>query len=248
MTKYHISPTTGRPNQCTASVRTCPVGGAGDHFNSKEEAKKAIEERAKATHETLPTLKKTPQGAPAPKGAPADERLKLFLKMTDGMSSEEVDSLISSSQELSRRWARGAKSFAHLKDVVFSSEKFTKDLRYTSGVVAESENPGCRGCEDPYDDYCRCRTYTGRIIINRKELVDGYYDDITHRRWGAPDTPEDEAAKEIITNVFRKHGLFDSESYEVQAYGGYYGEELDDITTTADVESAMDELASYKSF
>lgn len=41
--KYHISPETGRPNQCRASVRVCPVGG--DHFDTKEDAREAYEKQ-----------------------------------------------------------------------------------------------------------------------------------------------------------------------------------------------------------
>lgn len=42
---YHISPTTGRPNQCTASKRACPYGGASDHYPSKEAARKGFEKK-----------------------------------------------------------------------------------------------------------------------------------------------------------------------------------------------------------
>lgn len=55
MSKYHISPSTGRPNLCHASVRTCPVGGAEDHYASKEEARAGFEEKMK--QETLPPAK-----------------------------------------------------------------------------------------------------------------------------------------------------------------------------------------------
>lgn len=39
--RYHISPDTGRPNRCTATKRACPV--AGEHYDSKEEARQAYE-------------------------------------------------------------------------------------------------------------------------------------------------------------------------------------------------------------
>ena len=41
--KYHISPTTGNPNRCYADKRPCPLGGADEHYPSKEEAKAAFE-------------------------------------------------------------------------------------------------------------------------------------------------------------------------------------------------------------
>lgn len=57
--KYHISPTTGNPNICRAHKRPCPVGGEGDHFASKEEARKAFEKKQaapKAMKKGLPPL------------------------------------------------------------------------------------------------------------------------------------------------------------------------------------------------
>lgn len=44
--KYHINPETGRPNQCTATVRGCKYAVNGEmpeHYNSKEEAREAYE-------------------------------------------------------------------------------------------------------------------------------------------------------------------------------------------------------------
>jgi hypothetical protein len=41
--KYHISPTTGNPNRCYANTKPCPIGGEGEHYSSKEEAREAFE-------------------------------------------------------------------------------------------------------------------------------------------------------------------------------------------------------------
>ena len=44
--KFHINPETGRPNQCTATVRGCKYavdGEVPEHYDSKEEAQKASE-------------------------------------------------------------------------------------------------------------------------------------------------------------------------------------------------------------
>lgn len=43
MSKYHISPTTGRPNICRASVRACPISSADGHYDSADEARAAYE-------------------------------------------------------------------------------------------------------------------------------------------------------------------------------------------------------------
>lgn len=46
--KYHINPETGRPNQCTATVRGCAYAQGDlipEHYDSKEEAQLAYEKR-----------------------------------------------------------------------------------------------------------------------------------------------------------------------------------------------------------
>jgi len=42
---YHINPTTGRPNQCTATKRACPYGGSADHYPSKDAARAGYEKK-----------------------------------------------------------------------------------------------------------------------------------------------------------------------------------------------------------
>jgi hypothetical protein len=43
--RYHISPTTGRPNQCSAKLRACPFGGEADHYTTKDAARSAYEKK-----------------------------------------------------------------------------------------------------------------------------------------------------------------------------------------------------------
>lgn len=40
---YHITPS-GEPGLCTATLKSCPYGGAGDHYTSKEAARAAFED------------------------------------------------------------------------------------------------------------------------------------------------------------------------------------------------------------
>lgn len=48
MTKYHISPESGRPNICRAEKQDCPVGGS--HFENKADAKAYAETQLKEEH------------------------------------------------------------------------------------------------------------------------------------------------------------------------------------------------------
>lgn len=63
MAKYHISPTTGRPNLCTANKRPCPVGGADDHYPTKEAARQGYENNMHAQTLAVAVSKKVPGGA-----------------------------------------------------------------------------------------------------------------------------------------------------------------------------------------
>lgn len=56
MAKYHISPSTGRPNLCQATKKACPLGGEDDHYSSKDEARAAYEQ--KQGSQVTPAVKK----------------------------------------------------------------------------------------------------------------------------------------------------------------------------------------------
>ena len=59
--KYHINPETGRPNQCTATVRGCKYAVDGEmpeHYDSKEDARKAYEKIAAQEYGEVKSLSK----------------------------------------------------------------------------------------------------------------------------------------------------------------------------------------------
>ena len=63
MAKYHISPTTGRPNLCTATKRGCPLGATeAEHYESKDAARAAYE--ASMAAETFKKPSKEEQATP----------------------------------------------------------------------------------------------------------------------------------------------------------------------------------------
>lgn len=46
MARYHISPETGRPNLCRASIQQCPINkGEDEHYDTKEEARAAAKNK-----------------------------------------------------------------------------------------------------------------------------------------------------------------------------------------------------------
>lgn len=71
MTKYHISPETGRPNICRAEIKDCPLtddkGNPSPHYDSKEEARAGYEESMK--EKVLPTLNRSDDTIPMRKAS-----------------------------------------------------------------------------------------------------------------------------------------------------------------------------------
>lgn len=53
---WHISPKTGSPTLCRARKTACPLGGAEDHFPSKEAAQDGFSERMAKVHGATATL------------------------------------------------------------------------------------------------------------------------------------------------------------------------------------------------
>lgn len=59
---YHISPTTGRANKCSAQTGNCPFGGEQDHYATKEQAREAYEKDMSAN--TFAPVRKNPESSP----------------------------------------------------------------------------------------------------------------------------------------------------------------------------------------
>jgi len=45
MKRYHVNPKTGNPNICQAKIGFCPFGADEPHYLSKDEARKATENK-----------------------------------------------------------------------------------------------------------------------------------------------------------------------------------------------------------
>lgn len=88
--KYHISPETGRPNQCTATVRGCKYAVDGEipeHYDSKEDARKGYEKTmaAEKTGQTTSVSKKSA------KSVEADERPSHFSVKVEGFPDFDAE-------------------------------------------------------------------------------------------------------------------------------------------------------------
>lgn len=58
--KYHVNPKTGRPGVCRA-VHNCRFGDEKNHYDSKDSAQKAIEEKLKELNVAPPITRKPPE-------------------------------------------------------------------------------------------------------------------------------------------------------------------------------------------
>lgn len=86
--KYHINPATGRPNQCTATVRDCKYttnGETPEHYDTKEEARTAAEKTLSKEYGSTSTLKRNPSSIKLTNSA---ER-KILLGLTDEPKSNK---------------------------------------------------------------------------------------------------------------------------------------------------------------
>jgi len=95
--KYHINPTTGNPNQCTATVRGCAYAKDDmipEHYDTKDDAKKAYEKQMDKEYAKAPRLKKQVKTKSTP-----EKRTKLAYPKPDVSSSKPLKK----SREIRRR-------------------------------------------------------------------------------------------------------------------------------------------------
>lgn len=92
--KFHIN-AKGEPRSCTASVRACRYGSE-DHFDSKETAVKAAEERLATEHGSIPT---------AQSKAPTEASVKEVEAPAE--ASEPVDPALDVTRRFGRKVAEG---------------------------------------------------------------------------------------------------------------------------------------------
>lgn len=109
MTKYHISPKTGAPGVCKASTKPCPIGGADEHYSSKQEAQRAYE----AQQHAVPSPASKETDADRSFQALSHEDIKTYL--SDEANEEEADEFL---------------------DKVYEGQTFSEDLEALGNKVS----------------------------------------------------------------------------------------------------------------
>jgi hypothetical protein len=85
--KFHIT-VKGEPRPCTATVRACRYGSE-DHFDSKETAVRASEERLASEHGSLPIAKNKSTAESAPVDPAEDVARRFGRKVAEGMTFKD---------------------------------------------------------------------------------------------------------------------------------------------------------------
>lgn len=114
-----------------------------------------------------------------------------------------------------------------------TAAQLESDITESLREYADSENPGCGGCDGSGMDYCRCRVYTGQISVTPTQMAADFYNRYANERsykHYSRFTDDEKQLVAEITEIFDKHGISDTSGYEVESSRDYYGEELDRIS------------------
>lgn len=113
------------------------------------------------------------------------------------------------------------------------------NFQYLLQYDIEERNPGCEGCSGDRSDYCRCSVIDD-VEINEKKLdhlpIAEYFID-----WVGEKNKTDSTNVCLLycmDRIFRHANLM-QESFEWVSENGYYGQELQGIYLTEDLERAM---------
>lgn len=224
MVNYHISPKTGRSNICRAQDGACPLkssdGEKLPHFANKLDAKAHIEKTAREGNELLTSVSKPARKVPSYESWIGKQR-KLDVDAFQAIGVNDVAFL-----------EREFESYGQLDGI---------DVKYDY----------CSDCGgDPYY-HCRCARITGEVEINSLNVIAGQVlrknaaldnylirelnGEIKVSRHEEKDNyvelSDEEAepfirAVETVEIALKKHGFDNPDNYEVNAIGGYYGDEV----------------------
>lgn len=113
------------------------------------------------------------------------------------------------------------------REKVYFSKYGPCGISYNS-YVSEDHDERCK------DDYCRCSTLEDIEIlsINIEEVVKCFVDHLKIDK-------KDEITIYCIDRILRHHKVYDVENWNVEAVGGYYGEELGDPYLNDKLETAI---------
>lgn len=237
--KYHINPETGRPNQCTATVRGCKYAQGDlipEHYDSKEEAQLAYEKKMNEEQGQTKSLKKPKKISPrASLNKPPKRGSKLPASKKDSPKDSPKASKSYSDEESLEYYKK-----AETQSIITSAVKDIFDGDYNGAMVSIDEwseaveyhggdwyysSPAERYHEsdryyrsDPYFEVRNERLFAKETIVDR---LNNEYAGIHLPKGYKISEISDEGMEQL-----RNADYFRGYSYEAVIEGGYYGQEF----------------------
>lgn len=140
-TKYHINPNTGRAGVCRAHKRPCEFGGdtgQENHYNSKEEAEKAIVEKLSATHSAVPKSASKQKSDGTSHDKEKHDRLLKNVKR----SVEKNDKLIKDAEQERNELLKNKDKLVELRDAssITVAEEINEAIHKLDGEIQQADN------------------------------------------------------------------------------------------------------------
>lgn len=222
MTKYHINPETGRPGQCTATVRGCKYAVDGqipDHYDTKEDARKAVEQVLAEKFGNVSSMKKNKPTTAIKKNPKIEQKEENKLGFTlNENHSYKVPTISQQEGYMGSQGWRGEKS----PTTYIPTKEIAKNIR---NDIKEAVKAGYLPSNLKYSVRNSSASMSSSIDVKISGLgedidtheYDTRYDRMVHK-------PE---VKELIKRVENIHNAYNSDSSNVMVdyfNKAYYGQ------------------------
>lgn len=232
--KYHINPETGRPNQCTATVRGCKYAQGDlipEHYDSKEEAQGAYEKKMNEEQGQTKSLSKTKVSPRASLNKPPKRGTKLQTDKKDSPKAPKSYSKKESAKILKKIDAEPRIESA-VKDI-FDGDYDGTMVGINEWSEAVEYNEGDWYYPTPHEDYHESdRSYTSEPsfeVRNESMFAKETIVDQLNNEYAGYQLPKGYEISEISEEGMQQlkdAEYFEEYSYEAVIQGGYYGQEF----------------------
>lgn len=222
--KYHINPETGRPNQCTATVRGCKYAQGDlipEHYDTKEEAQAAYEKKMSEEQGQTKALKKPVKKKPVNQGS----KLKKGAKTTgsklpdywDDEDTRSTDEILTDSAI--ERLFQGNYNGTLVDEYEYNDAIEFREGQWYHPTPDEPYHGGDRHyIVDPSMEVVDKQAFAQQTIV---DVINDEYSNVKLPK-GYKITELSDEAMEKLDEV----GFFSGYNYEAEIGGSYYGDEF----------------------
>lgn len=222
--KYHINPATGRPNQCTATVRGCKYAQGDlipEHYDTKEEAQAAYEKKMSEEQGQTKALKKSVKKTPANQGS----KLKKGAKTTGSKLSDYWDDEDTrSTDEILTESAIERLFKGNYNGVLVDEYEYNDAIEFNEGHwhYPTPDEPYHGGdidyTADPSMEVVNKQLFAQQTIV---DVLNDKYSDVRLPKGYKITELSDEAVEKLD-----EAGFFSGYNYDAKIGGSYYGDEF----------------------